>query len=139
MNEHSDGTAIQYRMALDNFAEWYLRSYGQDPEPELLTGEEVREWRTYLSSVRNLKVATVNTRLAAVESLARFCGRDLRVKGIGRVEAPIVPLTGHELGRLFATVENHQWGPEWMPLRNVAAITMMARAGLRVSEVVALN
>ncbi|MEE8391961.1 MAG: hypothetical protein V3S14_14345 [Anaerolineae bacterium] len=62
--------------------------------------------------MRNLKAATVNTRLAAVKSLARFCGRDLRVKGIGRVEAPIVPLTGHELGRLFATVENHHWGPE---------------------------
>jgi len=132
-------TARQYRTALDDFAAWYTQSYGEQPDPALLTDEEVREWRGYLLGVRKLAASTVNVRLAAIRGLARFAGRELRTKGVKQVQAPIEVLTGRELGRLLAAVEGHRWGAEWMVKRNLAIVSLMARAGLRVGEVVALD
>ncbi len=59
----------------------------------------------------------------------------LEIKGIKRVEKPIEPLNGRELGRLFAVAE----GDSWQDARDVALLSLMARAGLRVAEVCALN
>jgi site-specific recombinase XerD len=134
-----DSTARQYRVALDDFHCWYVGSYAEDPEPALLTEEELRQWRAYLSGVRKLAASTVNVRLSAVKSLARHHGRTLETEGVRQVEQPIEPLNGRELGRLVAAVEGHQWGPRWLPPRNLAIVAIMARAGLRVGEVVALD
>jgi len=131
----STATAGRYRAALDDFAAWYRGAYGEEPDPALLTDEEAREWRAYLSGVRNLKAATVNLRLSAVKGLARFCGRRLEVRGVRQVRPPVEPLTGRELGRLLAAVE----GDRWLDKRNTAIIVLMARAGLRVGKVVALD
>lgn len=127
--------ANRYRAALDDFHTWYRQTYGERPDPALLTGEEAREWRGHLSAVRNLKAATVNLRLSALKGLARFCGRQLQVKGVRQAQTPIEPLTGRELGRLLAALEDGRW----LDKRNVALIAVMARAGLRVGEVVALD
>lgn len=133
-------TAKQYSLALEQFTEWYRGTYGDGlPNPQLLTEEEVREWRGYLSGVRGLAASTVNVKLAAVKGLARQRGNDLEVRGVRRVEQPIEPLSGRELGRLVRAVETHTWGPKWLPLRNAAIVALMARAGLRVGEIVALN
>ena len=132
-------TAHQYRLALDDFHRWYIGTYGEEPDPALLTDEEAREYVAYLSTVRNLKAATVNLRLTAVRGLARSCGRRITVRGVRQVQAPVEPLNGRELGRLLAAVEGHDWGAEWMKYRNLAVIALMARAGLRVSEVVSLD
>ena len=134
-----ESTATQYRMALEDFHRWYVQTYGEEPDPVLLTDEEAREYVAYLSGVRNLKAATVNLRLSALKGLARFCGRKLTVRGVRKVEQPVEPLNGRELGRLVAAVENHDWGPQWLALRNLAIIALLARAGLRVGEVVALD
>lgn len=128
-------TATQYQMALADFAEWYTSSYGEDPDPALLTDEEVREWRTHLTSVKHLKAASVNVRLSAVKGLARFYGRRIETTGVKQVQAPIEPLSSRDLGRLLVVAD----GEGWLEKRDVAMIALMARAGLRVSEVVALD
>ena len=64
-------TANQYRIALDDFATWYRQSYGEEPEPILMTDEEAREWRGCLSRVQKLAASTVNVRLAALKGLVR--------------------------------------------------------------------
>jgi site-specific recombinase XerD len=128
-------TRRQYRLALDDFATWYRQSYGEAPIANLLTEEELREWRAHLTGVRQLQAATVNQRLSAVKSLARANGRDLTVRGVRRVPQPVEPLNGRELGRLFAAAE----GKRWLDARNVALLSVMGRAGLRVSEVCALQ
>jgi site-specific recombinase XerD len=73
------------------------------------------------------------------EILARYAGRELSVKGVRQVEVPVEPLTGRELGRLVAAVEEHAWGPEWLSHRSVALVALLVRAGLRVGEAVALD
>jgi hypothetical protein len=66
-------TANQYRIALGDFATWYRFTYGEEPEPVLLTDEEAREWRSHLSGVRNLKAAT------CVGYLSHPCGFQVRI------------------------------------------------------------
>jgi len=129
------GTRRQYELALTDFLGWYEQTYQAAPEPALLTNEELREWQTYLLEKEKLKAASVNQRLAAVKGLARHCGRRLEVKGVKRVADPIEPLNGRELGRLFAAAE----GDSWQDARDVALLSLMARAGLRVAEVCALS
>lgn len=140
------GTRRQYALALQDFAEWYKQTYAAEPEPTLLTVEELREWQSHLTKARELKAATVNQRLSAVKALARRCGRTLDIKGVRRVEQPIEPLNGRELGRLLAAAENQRSteespdaGSDWLARRDVAMLSLMARAGLRVSELVALT
>jgi site-specific recombinase XerD len=136
---NAETTAHQYRLGLRHFAHWYVQTYGEPPDPALLTGVEAREWRDFLSGERGLKAATVNQRLAALKGFARFCGRPLAVQGVKSVRSPIEPLSGRDLGRLLAVAESVAWGPPWLSLRNAAMIALMAKAGLRVSEVVGLN
>ena len=113
--------------------------YTEDPNPALLTDEEAREWRSHLSGVRRLGASTVNVRLSALKGLARHCGRRIKVRGVRQMQPPVQAPTGRDLGRLIAAAESHKWGPEWLALRNVAIIGLMARAGLRVGELVALD
>jgi site-specific recombinase XerD len=135
----SDATFRAYAHALDQFEEWYRQTYGQPPDAELVTETEARDWRAYLTGVKKYAASTVNVRLSALTGVVRHAGGRLDVSYIKQVKPPIDPLTGRELGRLIRAVERHRWGPTWMPLRNIAMVSMMARAGLRVSEVVGLD
>ena len=65
----------------------------------------------------------------------RHYGRSVNVKGMKKVDAPVEPLNGRQIGRLLVVLE----GPRWIDKRNVAIVSLMVRAGLRVSEVVALE
>jgi site-specific recombinase XerD len=130
-----ESTARQYRAALKDFAAWYRQTYAEEPDPALLTDEEAREWRGHLTGVRNLKAATVNLRLSALKSLVRHYGRRIEVQGMRKVQAPVDPLNGRELGRLLAALE----GDRWIDRRNVGMVAVMARGGLRVGEVIGLD
>ncbi len=132
---NSERTGQHYAAALADFHNWYVGSYSAEPDAALLTDEEAKEWRSYLANVRRLSAATVNQKLAALKGLARVHGRELRVKGMKRVIPPVEPLNGRELGRILAAVE----GNSWQDKRNVAILSLMARAGLRVSEVVSVR
>lgn len=128
-------TQSAYKLGLRQFHEWYLSTYNEEPDALLLTSEEIREWRSFLINVKRFSAATVNQRLAAVRGLVRYYGRSVNVKGMKKVDAPIEPLNGRQIGRLLAVLE----GPRWIDKRNVAIVSLMVRAGLRVSEVVALE
>lgn len=128
-------TLISYSRALEDFHNWYRTTYAEKPLVPLLTDVEVREWKTYLSNTRHFGAATVNQYLAAIRSLVRHYGGNIQVKGIKKIMQPISPLNGRELGRLLAATD----GINWLSKRNKAMIELMARAGLRVSEIVALQ
>jgi len=132
--------AKRYRRALEDFADWYQGTYGKDREPELLTEVEGREWRAQLVGVRKYAASTVNLRLSALWGIVRHAGGRLDVSGVDQLDPPIEALNGRQLGRLIRVVEQHRWGPDWLWKRNAAmVVALMARAGLRVSEVVGLD
>lgn len=127
----SPRTAARYRSALEEFTTWYRRTNGSEPDWNLLTPVEVKDYTAYLQGVRGLSPASVNLRLAAVRSLLKYLGRSLRVKGPKQVTPPVKALSPREMGRLFAAAEGSA--------RDTAVLNLMARAGLRVGEVVRLH
>ena len=134
LNEYEGITHRRYTDALAEFAAWYQVTYNALPEPDLLTTEELREYRNHLVA-QGHKAATVNLRLAPLRGLLRSIGRDVKVKGVAQVKPAIEALDGRELGRLLAAVE----GSDWQDVRNGAMLNILARAGLRLSEVLALK
>ena len=131
---NSQNTHKSYSRALISFHDWYLTTYAEEPSAELLTDVEVREWRTHLSNACKLSATTVNLHLSAIRSLVRHYGGIITVKGMTKVMPSISPLNGRELGRLLAATN----GDGWLNKRNKAMLELMAKAGLRVSEVAAL-
>ncbi|GIV65469.1 MAG: tyrosine recombinase XerD [Bellilinea sp.] len=127
----SPRTAERYQAALEEFATWYAQTIGQPPDWKLLTAVEVKDYLAYLQTVRRLSPASVNLRLAAIRSLLRHLGRTLKVRGPKQVTPPVQALSARELGRLFAAAEGSK--------RDTAILNLLARAGLRVGEVVRLR
>ena len=132
---HSPRTQDRYRAALAEFASWYRQTFYDDPDPALLTDLEVRDYVAHLRSVRRLSPSSIHLRLSAIRGLLKSLGRTLRVKGPRMQRAPVRALSARELGRLFAAAE----GEGWIDKRNIALLALMAKAGLRVGEVVALE
>jgi len=133
--EYEGITRERYAAGLDSFRAWYLQSYPDEPDAALLTDDEVRNYRVYLTGVKGYKAATVNAYLAPIRALVRAQGRALKVKGVKQVQGPMETLDARDLGRLINAVD----GPHWSDKRDVALINVMARAGLRVSEALALK
>lgn len=127
-------TRDRYAAALAQFSAWYTAQYQTEPDAALLTAEELRTYRNALSA-QGLQAATVNLRLAALRALLRAQGRTVKVKGVKQVAPAVEALDARELGRLLAAVE----GPAWQDKRNVALLQVLARAGLRISEALALT
>jgi integrase/recombinase XerD len=131
----SPRTQERYRAALEEFAAWYERTFGEKPDPALLTDLEVRDYVAHLQAVRKLSPSSIHLRLSALRGLLKSLGRTLRVRGPRMQKPPVRALSARELGRLFAAAE----GEDWIDKRNVAILALMAKAGLRVGEVVALE
>ncbi|MDT7947166.1 MAG: tyrosine-type recombinase/integrase [Thermoflexus sp.] len=131
----SERTRERYAAALSEFADWYRQTFGESPDPELLTEVEVRDYISHLQTARRLSPSSIHIRLAALRGLTRGLGRTLRVKGPRLQRPPVQALSARDLGRLLKAAE----GEDWIHKRNVAILSLMARAGLRVGEVVALE
>lgn len=132
---HSPRTQERYRAALEEFAAWYERTFGEKPDPALLTDLEVRDYIAHLQTVRMLSPSSIHLRLSALRGLLKSLGRSLRVRGPRMQKPPVRALSARELGRLFAAAE----GEDWIDKRNVAILALMAKAGLRVGEVIVLE
>lgn len=128
-------THRRYRDSLAAFQAWYVQSYDVAPDAKLLTDEEVRDYRAFLTGIKGYKAATVNAYLAPLRAIVRDQGRTLKVKGVRQTRPLIETLDGRDLGRLINAAD----GPDWQDKRDVALISVLARAGLRVSEALALK
>jgi site-specific recombinase XerD len=135
VKEYEGITHERYAAGLAAFRAWYLQSYADEPDATLLTDDEVRDYRVFLTGVKGHKAATVNAYLAPIRAIVRAQGRTLKVKGVKQVQGPMETLAARDLGRLINAVD----GPDWGEKRNMALINVMARAGLRVSEALALK
>lgn len=137
----SEHTRSGYQRGLRHFARWYKRSGGQESvDPVAVTGRDVREWMSFQQVVEGAKPATVNQRLAALSGFYRWAlQRELvdrnPASGISSLRRdPRRPkaLDQRDFRRLRRAV--HGSGN----LRDVALFEVMAGAGLRVSEALAL-
>jgi len=135
LEDYEGITREHYTTGLASFRAWYLQSYSDEPDAALLTDDEVSDYRVHLTGVKSYKAATVNAYLAPIRAIVRAQGRTLKVKGVKQVQKPVDALDARDLGRLINAVD----GPHWSAKRDVALINVLARAGLRVSEALALK
>ena len=144
-------TVKKYQKALAEFYTWYVASYREQPEPAMLTNEEAREWAEHLRSApktvwtkdgeretdETLAPSTINSYLTALRRICRHYNNPIRVQNVRQVIPPIETLTARERGRLVRALRGETSSP--MDLRNVAVVSLMVRAGLRLSEVIGLK
>ena len=82
LEEYEGITGERYAAGLAVFRGWYLQSYADEPDAALLTDDEVRDDRVYLTGVKGYKAATVNAYLAPIRAIVRAQGGTLKVKRV---------------------------------------------------------
>jgi integrase/recombinase XerC len=137
----SPHTLLAYQRDLRLFAAWFALTNAKPMAPEAITPIDLRQYRSYLLTVRDQKPATVNRKLA---SLSAFCS--------WAQEGGLIPANP---AKGIAQVEEVRPAPKWLDknqqyallravqekgrARDVALITLMLHTGLRVSEVAKLR
>jgi site-specific recombinase XerD len=139
----SASTLEGYRRGLAHFAGWYEQSGGEPfaPPAAAVLPRDVRDWISYQQVVVGAKPATINQRLAALSSFYRWAvdqervARDptRNVESLRKERLRPKALSRTALRRLRRHI--HGSGN----LRDVAIFELLAGAGLRASEVLALK
>lgn len=131
-----EGTARAYKEDLTDFARWFEGCNGQAVTPDLVTAIDLREYQSHMLTVRGLKPATINRRMAAVRAWLRWA------KGGNIQELPRFPhritepkIAPKALDKIedakFLRVVERAGNP-----RDSALIALLRYAGLRVGEAI---
>lgn len=138
----SAGTAETYERAIVQFHGW-LQEKGYDTDPSAVTTPEIKEFmRDLVFKYHNLKNSTRAQKLSAIKSFFAYLISDgwLKANPGDDVETPRIPktlpskFTTKELAMLFNEPKEDPWG-----LRDLSILKVLYAAGLRVSEICALD
>lgn len=148
--DKSELTVQGYLRDVALFEQWHETRHGQRPTPATITSVDVREWLRGMDA----QVATRNRKLAVVKSYIRY-GQDTgalpgdydplaRVKRDKEVDAGPRWLERNEFERVNRVMQLHITGEptafkRLLAVREMATVMLMRYAGLRVSEVCALE
>jgi len=140
-----------YQQDLKHFAAWFVKVNGEAFEPSLITGVDLRSYRSQALD-DHVAPATFNRRRA---SLRRLCAWAMAsgfltydptqgIDPIAQAELPARWLTGQEYHRLMRQVELMINGARsdharWQAIRDQAIVVLMLHAGLREGEVCQLD
>jgi site-specific recombinase XerD len=140
-----------YRQDLKHFVEWFERINGQPFEPGLITGVDLRAYRTAALD-SGISAATWNRKRATLRKLCDFALQMSHVtydpfQGVEvkpQEEQPPRWLTEAEYHRLARQIEQNvnaastdHW--RWQAVRDQAIVALMLYAGLREAEVCDLD
>jgi hypothetical protein len=92
-------THERYATGLASFRAWYRQSYADEPDAALLTDDEVRDYRVYLTGVKGYKAATVNAYLAPIRALVRVSHHRHRRPPPADTFTPYPPINQADLSR----------------------------------------
>ncbi|MBX3005976.1 MAG: tyrosine-type recombinase/integrase [Anaerolineales bacterium] len=153
--DSSPRTIASYQGALGIFAAWFEQAYGRSFDPAQLTTRDVRAYRHELQQIRGLSASTVNVALAALRAVARWAIASGALASnpaaaIAFVELqPAQPrwMSRGELSRLLAEFERKINDARArgatvraeQAVRDLAAVSLMGGAGLRIAEVCSLD
>lgn len=143
----SPHTIRNYRHDLEVFARWFETSNGEAFAAAGMTPTDVRRFASYQQTVQKLAPATINRRLATLQSYGDWAVVTDRVAtnpaaGVKRVETPAIApksLSVVDLNRLTRAAEKEAQQGSWLALRNLAIIQLFRYTGLRVGELCALT
>jgi integrase/recombinase XerC len=143
----SPHTIRNYRHDLVVFARWFETSNGEAFSAVGVTPTDVRRFKSYQQTVQKLAPATINRRLATLQSFGDWAvATDKLVAnpagGVKRLETPqLAPksLSTVELNRLTRAAEKEAQQGSWLAIRNLAIVQLLRYTGLRVGEFCALT
>jgi integrase/recombinase XerC len=138
----SDLTIKSYREDLGHLVEYFAESHGSTPKPSTITTADLRGYVSGMHEAGYAKT-TVSRRLASLRSFFRFGQREgwAQTNPAKPLRNPRKPrslphfLSTEELGRLLEAPP----GVDRQGLRDRAILETLYSAGLRVSELVALD
>jgi site-specific recombinase XerD len=136
---NTESTRRNYRIAVESFFDWYCNEHGHAPSVDAVDAGDLRDWRDWMIHVKEYAAQTINVRLYAMRGFLLSAGWDVEVNGMSQVNQPVEALSAVELRRLLRVVGEKPHRVDWLGKRNVAMVSLMARAGLRVGEVVGLR
>ena len=148
--DRAERTIDGYQRDLAHFATWFEQTTGRTPDPVRVTPLDVREYRQYLRTIKRLKPASVNRKLAALKTYFGWA-RDVAlvahnptdgIKSVGQTETRQRWLSRTQTFALSrAATEAIQLAEKKgltastiMAKRNAAIVAVLLH-GLRVSEV----
>ena len=137
----ADGTQESYALNVELYMRWYRDSFGSDMT-ELLHSN-ILDYRSYLQNIERQKAVTINAKLSALVSFDAFLietGRQ-KVSAVSKKDLLKIQATYTRLGdvtekqveafRQQILIESSK--------RDYALVTILAYAGLRISEALALR
>ena len=136
-----DGTIKTYILSIEQYMQWYSGTFGTDMT--MMLHENIMDYRSYLKNVRRLKSLTVNNKLSALISYDGFLietGRQkesavskkdlLRTQAVYTSPGDLVEKDVDSFRQRILLEKGK---------RDHALITILAYAGLRISETLALS
>jgi Site-specific recombinase XerD len=142
MNEgKSINTLKSYLLHLEGYYRWYKDSFGEDPVK--LYRQNILEYKAYLQNIKQESAKTINAKLAALVKFNEFLQEhgvqpDLVVskKDYIRIQSQVASpatISKQDVEAFRQKVLQNEGN------RNFAIVTIMAYAGLRISEVLNLK
>lgn len=144
----SDKTINQYSASIKEYFQWFYESYG-DVEFKKLYRENILEYKNYLKNIKrskrsgnNLDAKTVNSKLSALIKFNELLQADNIVVSkadLIKVQTEIISPTNITKKEVEEFRQRILQSEGCSAKRNYAIVTIMAYAGLRISEVLTLK
>jgi len=136
----SPHTRAAYRRALSHFAHWYEATYDTSPNLADLLPRDIADWQAHQQTVEKARPATINQRLTALSRFLAWANGQgfitgnpaAGVSGIRPEARQPKALSNRDLRRFLRAV--YAGGNP----RDIAMVELLAGAGLRVGELLAL-
>lgn len=148
----SENTQISYQQDLKAFTEWFLTENGEEFQPELINSWDLRAYRTWCLQAARLSPATWNRRRATLMIFCRWARKAGFIHNDPMEDIPAYEtvaqaprwLEKNEFGKLMRQLELNLNAANTgqrreRALRDGGLVALMVFAGLRVSEVCALQ
>ncbi|MBI5945479.1 MAG: tyrosine-type recombinase/integrase [Chloroflexi bacterium] len=147
-------TVRGYLADLQHFARWFEQTNGEDLNVTRITPTDVKEYKHFLVNTEQRKASTVNRRLAAIASLAKWARKTGQIqndpteniKGVANVSSGPKWLDKHEQYALSRAIENDlqlsklRYPKRWVTRRRDASLVLfLLNTGLRLNEAVQLR
>jgi integrase/recombinase XerC len=155
--DRSQATIKGYCYDLQQFGRWFEQTNGQQPNLETITPMDVKEYRSYMQTVKGFKPATINRRLRALRTFCRWAVEmghiatdpTVNIKGIKQQRLGPKVLDRTEIHRMIRALEERlQWALSYKgslsksavrAKRDMAMVMLLLHTGLRVSELAGLK
>jgi integrase/recombinase XerC len=150
--DSSPHTVRGYLSDLGQFAAWFQQTNGENLSPKVVTRTDLRQYRQFMLTVKNLSANTINRRLAAITVYLRWAvdqgviaqNPADRIKGVKQQQTAPKWLSKSEESALVRQAEKERQAAgtesaQRQSVRNWALVVFLLHTGLRASEVCSLR